>query len=328
MIVAHWKRIEFLLRLGVGVGIIFFLFKFVPYQELILYTKNANLLILFLSLVVFFLTNLLAVLRWKVVISTLGIKAKFKNLFFTFFSGLFFNLFFPSLIAGDIFRGLSLAERDYQETYDYKKKIAASVIMDRAAGFLALSFLACVSFFLAPSGVKTKSIYLSLGIILLFSFSLLFFIFSRTFFRILTYFLTFFPRWQKKAYGFHNHLYLFRKKQKNFFTIIGISLLIQIMSALSFVVAGIGFGVKANYFLFFVLVPIISIVAALPLTVGGLGTREAAALFFFSQIGIDKPLALGISLMNFVSLSVMGILGGIFYALFHHRWIQSYKEKS
>jgi len=312
------------LRIFVGLSLVFVIFKLIPYQELIDHLKKTNLYILGLAFSLFFSTHLLGVLRWKVILKTLNLNVKFKELFFLFFSGLFLNLIFPSLIAQDIFRGGLLS---YKQP-DSLRKITASLVIDRFSGFLALTLIVLASFSLGGRLVRNRVITFSVLILtILMLFSLLF-IGSRQFFRMFLVFLGKAERLKERLTDFHNCLYVFRKKPFSFLKIFSISLIIQSLGVVVFYIVGLSFGLRVNFLFYFILIPIVMVVANLPLTSAGLGTREFTMVYFFSKIGVEKSLALGISLANFFFIVILGLLGGVLYVTFYSRRLQSYKQNS
>ena len=105
------KKLFFILRIIIGLGIIFVLFRFIPYRNLInLYRESAKSYII-LAFLVFVMINVLGILRWRFILHSLGVNACIKEITYVYFSSLFFNLFFPSLLGGDFFRGASLSYR-------------------------------------------------------------------------------------------------------------------------------------------------------------------------------------------------------------------------
>jgi len=58
--------------------------------------------------------------------------------------------------------------------------------------------------------------------------------------------------------------------------------------------------------------PLICIASSLP-SIGGLGFRENATALLFMKIGISKPAAVSISLLNLSYLIIVGLVGAIVY---------------
>ena len=261
--------------------------------------------------------NVLGAFRWRFLLSSLGLNISVREALYAFFSSLFFNLFFPSFVAGDVFRGFSISYR-----YGQTKKVASSVLMDRFSGATALVLVALISFIAARGLIPLKDVALPLGLLCLLLIASSAIIFSRRVFSFLVKILKKESPLKKKLVSFHDQLYFFRQNPSVFVKSLLFSFPIQIISALSFWVVSKAFSLTLGPMYFLILVPIVMAIALIPITIAGAGTREAAALYFFSLLGIDKGTALSISLLNLFFLVALGILGGIIYVSVYHRWLQ------
>lgn len=311
------KHILFYARILATIAIFFAIFKFIPYNQLIDIYSESNKLYLFLTFFIFYFAVSLCILRWKYLLSSLGVKVSLKEAVCSYYSGLFLNLFFPSYIAGDIFRGYSISLR-----HGHLKKVASSVLMDRVCGIAALTILAMVSFLFGKDILKDKIVVISLISLFFFTGCLFLVIFSKTFFLFLMKVFKEDSSFKKKLISFHDQLYFFKKNPKIFAKALVVSFLTQIMLAFGFYVASLAFNVDIAIVYFLILVPIITAVASTPLTIAGAGTREAAAVYFFVLVGINKSVGLGISLLNLVFIVSTGIVGGIIYVGIYHRRLQ------
>ncbi len=317
------KNISVIIRILVSIGIIFALFKFVPYQELVIHLKNVNYGYLTAAFWVLAGGYLLCIFRWQLILKHIGLIFNFKQLFIASLCGLFFNLFFPSILASDVFRAMTLKCYD-DVSY---KKVAASIIVDRLSGFLAFACTAVVAFLIADHFMDTQN--LSAPIVILASILLcaVFFVFSKHALKVILFFTKRNSRLCEKIIAMHSTLYLFREKPAVSFIALGLSTMIQGTLVLSFYYTAWAFHAQPSLLAFFIVVPIINALALLPITIAGLGTREGASIYFFSQLGISKSMALGISLVNFTITTIFSLIGGIFYVLVYNRWVQSHKKQ-
>ncbi len=311
------KKISLIIKLFISVAILFVLFKLVPYRELIDVYKKSQKLYIYLSLLVFIVTLTISVFRWRFILHSLGVKASAKDVFSSTFSGLFFNLIFPSFVAGDIFKGFSISTH-----HGEAKKVASSVLMDRFSGSIALVLVAFFSYMFGRKIFREKEVAVSLGLLCAFICIVSCIIFSKRVFSFLVKILGNNPL-KGKLIDFHDHLYFFRKNPAVFLKSMYFSLPIQLLTPLMFYVGSKAFGLHVSMLYFFILVPIIMMIALIPITIAGAGTREAASIYFFSLIGIDKTVGLGLSLLNLAFTVFTGLLGGIFYVTVYHRRLQS-----
>lgn len=310
------KKVFFLFRIGVTLGLIFILFKFIPYRQLRRIFQDSNKIYLIFGFFIFYAGYVVAILRWRFILAALGVKLGVFEAFLTFFSGLFFNLFFPSFVAGDVFRGGMISYR-----YGDLKKVMSSVFMDRFSGGVALILVSLLASAAGGSKFYHPQIFNALLLctaIVILAFSV---VFSRTVFSFLTRILPDSLSVKRKMINFHDQLGFFKRNKLVFLKSLAFSAAIHVVTCTTFYVNSLAFGVDMRFFNFLIVVPLVMVVAILPITIAGAGTREAAAIYFFSLIGIDKSVALSISLLNLAVIIFSGFLGGILYVTVYHRWV-------
>ncbi|MDD4955064.1 MAG: lysylphosphatidylglycerol synthase transmembrane domain-containing protein [Candidatus Omnitrophica bacterium] len=312
------KTVSLVLKLFVSIAILFVLFKLVPYRELIEVYKKADKTYIFLSFLIYVLTFVISIFRWKFLLNSLGVKVRSRDAFYSTFSGLFFNLIFPSFVAGDIFRGFSISTH-----HGEAKKVASSVLMDRFSGAIALLLVAFFSYIFGRRFFREAEVALSLFILCLLLGVVSCVIFSKTVFSFLIKILGNRQNLKNKITEFHDHLYFFRKNPSVFFKSMYFSMPIQLLTPIMFFVGSKAFGLHVSMLYFFILVPIIMMIALIPITIAGAGTREAASVYFFSLINVGKAVGLGLSLLNLAFTIFAGLLGGLFYVTVYHRRLQS-----
>ena len=313
------KYISILIRLAVTTGLLFFVFKRVPYQDLMDICKQANKTYLFLGFSTFLLMYVLGVMRWKFFLRSLGLDIPYSRLTLSFVSSLFFNLFFPSIVAGDVFRTTSIGIANKE-----LKKAGASVLMDRFSGSFAMLIIAGVSYALGFKLLPLKSV----GLAILFMITVIggsaLVIFSRRIFHFLISCLKKDSKLRQKIIDFHDQLYFFRENPKIFLQSFFFSIPIQLTAPVAFYILVKGFGLNdVNILHFFILVPILMAVSLVPITIAGLGLRENAAVFFFSLISINPQISTSLSLMSGAVMIFTGLVGGLFYVTVYHRCFQS-----
>lgn len=310
------KTISFAIRFLASAGLIFALFKFVPYTELLRIYSTAHKGYIVLAFFFYFLSFYFAVIRWKYILRSLRMKITLREASYAAFSSQFFNLFFPSFVAGDVFRSVSISKR-----HGDLKKTASSVVLDRFSGSMALAFIAIFSFIFGINLLPHKQVIIPLCIIWAIIAVLALHIFSRRVFMFSTRLLRK-TKFAGKLNDFHEQLYFFKKKPTTFITSLSFSVFIQVFTVLSFYISSKAFSLNVSPAYFFILVPIIMSVALMPITIAGAGTREAASIYFFSLIGISRSVGLGMSLLNLVFIIIIGIIGGIIYIGIYHNWLQ------
>lgn len=312
------QKLSYLVKLFVGAGLILALTRLVPYHSIQTAFLHADIRWLCAGMFLFWLTFVCAALRWRYILAALGISITLPAAITASLAGYFFNLFFPSFVAGDVFRGTSISTH-----YGNGQKVASSVIMDRFSGGAALVCIATIAYICAEKQVRQPPILSALLLVdALFAFSCLLIV-SRTFFSWCIAFLKNGSPLKTKILAFHEHMYFFRQNPRAFAGAMGYSFCVQIFTFIGFFVSAQAFHVPNSIVDFLTITPLIMAIALIPVSIAGLGTREAAAVYFFGLVGISKAVSISLSLFNFLFLLTLGITGGILYVSVYRRCVQS-----
>jgi uncharacterized protein (TIRG00374 family) len=255
--------------------------------------------------------------RWWVVLADLGVKVSFREVLYAFFSGMFFNLFFPSLLAGDFFRGYALHYR-----HGKTKRVASSVVMDRFSGMLALGLIAVVALLFGYRRFLVAQVLLPLAVLLTGLSAMSLIVFSKRIFLFSISKVKKGSAFRQKLISFHDQLHVFKRKPTVFLRAMFFSTLIQLAIPVSFFLAARAFSVEAGLLSFLILVPLIITIASIPITIAGAGAREVASVYLFTPIGVERSISLSVSLLNLAFMVGFGILGGVLYVAVYHRWLQ------
>lgn len=221
----------------------------------------------------------------------------------------------PSTVGGDIARAHSLFSHTKEAS-----KIVATVMLDRLSGFLALTFIAILSFIFGCRYLDSPLVgWVILFIAFLFVFiSLL--LFSRRVSNKFSALLKFFRlhRIEEVWLKIFGAISLFKDKKDILFKNFLLSLLIQGFIPLVFYFIALSLGLNTKVIYFFIIVPIVSVISTIPITIAGLGLRDASAILFFSKVGVAQDIAFSLSLISFFFVITLGVIGGIVYAFTLH----------
>lgn len=304
-----------LIRLFVTSLILTVLFLKINFRQVFSTISTCNFVLFSFAFLIFISTYYLGLFRWQMLLHALDLKPPLKKITIAFSGGLFFNLVMPSTIGGDVARTYTLFSHTKEGG-----KVAATVILDRLSGFLALNFIAILSLAFGWRFIDSPLVILSIAIMTSIFSLIVVLLFSRRASNKLCFLFNLFKLhkvtslWMKVF----NAIMLFRQKKsvllKNFI----VSVLIQGSSALVFYFVAVSLGAQTRLIYFFILVPIIGAISTLPITIGGLGLRDASSILFLSKVGIAANIALATSLISFFFTTIVGVLGGIIYVLTLH----------
>jgi uncharacterized membrane protein YbhN (UPF0104 family) len=89
------------------------------------------------------------------------------------------------------------------------------------------------------------------------------------------------------------------------------SLIAQTLAIGTYILLGRGIGIELPIAAYFVIIPIVFISAMLPISLGGLGVRESALVGLMLVFGVDKQLAIGLSLLYLFTLWLSTLPGAL-----------------
>ncbi|WP_300596587.1 lysylphosphatidylglycerol synthase transmembrane domain-containing protein [Niabella sp.] len=190
--------------------------------------------------------------------------------------GMFYNLFLPSGLGGDGYKIIVLKQR-YDTTH---KEVFSAVFFDRLAGLWGLGFLvSCFS--LAMPEVRQYSGWILLG-------------FGGG---------TAIYYWVLRRY--------FTRVSRHFFITHLLAICTQSLqlATVAFILAALG--CKTSYWPYFAIFLLSSLASLFPFSVGGLGAREVVIVWGAGIFGLDKDLAVSVSL-SFYLITMMMALSAIF----------------
>jgi len=308
----RFKNIAFyLLKIGITVGLLFFLFSKTDINKMVSIVKEIDLFYLLIALTIFVFTYYLGIVRWHVLLRGAQVVVPISRVALSYLMGLAVNLFIPSTVGGDFARGIDLSVY----TSSSKAKVFATVILDRMCGYVAVVFLTSFSLIFGYKFVNDPAVLISFGILASILLIILLILFNKRVFHLMLRIFGRLEMIKKPLIRFHEAIILFRLKSriKTISYALILALLIQIGAVflLYFIAKSLRIDIAMIYF--FIFVPIISAIAMLPITVGGLGLRDSSAVFFFTRIGLSASAAFTLSLMTFFFIMLAGIVGGIVY---------------
>lgn len=309
------KLFSITLRLGVSLILLTFLFYQIDRKGFLSLLKDVNPGFLTLAFLMMVFSYTAGLFRWGMLFKGVDMKLPFKRILSGFCAGVFFNLFMPSTIGGDLVRSVDLARQTQKP-----KEVIATVFLDRLSGYVGLVVMAVVALSFGYDFIKDRSVILTVSIISgILAFTLLV-LFNNYLFTKVNNLLSFIPRnkLRQALSSLHQQIYYFRKQKTMLFNNLLLSLLIQVMMPLVFYFTAKALGVEIKLIYFLIFVPLISAITLLPISIGGLGLRDATTVFFFAKVGLAKNVSLALSLINFIFIFIIGCIGGIIYVFTLH----------
>ncbi|MDX1920712.1 MAG: lysylphosphatidylglycerol synthase transmembrane domain-containing protein [Candidatus Caenarcaniphilales bacterium] len=296
-------------------------------HEIKLLDRQISWIYIFAAILAFLVSQVIAIWRWNVCCTRLGVhecKGKLftKNLFKYYFIGLFSNNFIPGSFGGDLIRA-----------YLLKKNIAnakwincvGSVFIDRASGLFAMTLLALAACF----GIKfwTKFPMPASIVNILFASSVawivglvVLFVVSKFIPRVTNIepedeeSMSFINKLKLKAFEFINAMRKIKRDPSALFEITLSSLLIQILVSFCLIslAKGLNLNIEAAYL--WIINSLATLGTLFTPSMNGLGVRENIYAYFFQTL--NQPGGDGVVLSGSWLLTILIVsLPGLFYLI-------------
>ncbi len=304
-----------LLRLALSFGLLAWVFSKIDMNHTWEVIRSADVGLLSWAAVVFLGINFIILLRWFIVIRALDLKLSLGTVIKWFFIGLACNLFLPTSVGGDVIKTIGLSSGSKE-----KPKILASVVLDRLSGFAGVVIVASVMFVVGYRFIPDQSVGFSILVMMIVSLALTSVLFSH---RIFSFFCRVFnrlPKIKDAVMSVHYNIVLMKEHAVAGVTSVALSVLAQIILAYCCFVIAKALHQDVDFFYFMIFSPMICVVTSLP-SIGGLGVREMGWAYLLSKVGVAQGVAVSISLINFVFMVGVGLIGGVIYVvtLFNRR---------
>ena len=265
---------------------------------------------LLIALVLNFISLAVVTARIGTILSIQQVHLSFWRRYYLWLISLFFNLFLPSAVGGDIAKAYYIAK-------DSGKKMASvtSVLLDRFFGMMATISIAFFAYFLARDHIDDpkigKLLFWVAGIVIVGTLFLMSRRFSRPAKSLLMALMP--KRFHERLNKWFEAFELYRHRHLSFFVSYFFSLLAQALFIFQVYFLALSIRVDLPLALFFLFIPLVAVVSMIP-SIGGLGVREAAMVYLFrSYVSVDQAVAL--SLMFDLFLYGLGCACGILYAI-------------
>jgi glycosyltransferase 2 family protein len=316
------KAFLWILQFGLTAGLLWWVFRDpVKQQALKDAVQQADWWWLAAGVAAYGVFELLAGVRWQILLRVQGIRISWWRMYGLLMVGLFFSLFIPGGTGGDLVKGYYLLK---EAPVGRKTSAALSVVMDRLLGLVGVAILTCTITWLrwewlTSDPIARTYILTGLGVLGVCVGGM-----------VLAGLVSFF----RLAHRLPAHLpgRNFLASLTGAYALYGRAWLATIAAVVISV-----FAHAAHYTTFFCTsraiemsgprkptalelysaLPVIETVAALPITPGGLGTREKLFDDMLTSLAdLEDGVAPSISMLGYFCIAFWGVVGGIFYLFY------------
>ena len=251
--------------------------------------------------------------KWQILLAPVRLEVPYPKVLAFYFTGMFFNLFLPTIVGGDAVKALLLA----RET-GAPARATMSVFMERNVGLCALLIVAIAAAELAPPvelfGMSLRRLtwvlaagYAAANIVLM----------SPLVYRIADRVIAATPlvRFRHRADSLYQAIAPYKNAPVRILSSVGLSFIFQgIVIAVVFLNAR-ALALDVPLAAVAVFVPLVSLAGMVPVSVNGLGVREALYILLFGRIGVPVETAVSLALLYLAVTFLASLPGGVAYLM-------------
>ncbi len=315
------KATQLRLKIAFSVVLIASLFVFgkIDLAKTIEVAAQANLWLLSAAAALFLGSTIVNAWRWQLLAQAVGFRKPVRELLQYCFVGMFFNLFLPSTVGGDVSRCYYLSEGSGK----YKQAFY-SVFADRAVGIAVLFIFATLGILLGPGGsdlawqLKLPIFLGTLGVLVAVPLA---------------------PAISRRVLGEHHRItqrfnnstaQIYWHDRKLILAALLQSLLLQVIIVICHVLIGWSLGLSSvPLWYYFVFYPSVAVLGFITPSFNGIGVREGAYTYFLTLpvAGVDKAHAFTYALIWLGMNTGVSLVGGLVYLAGHFKFSQEEAEK-
>ncbi len=248
--------------------------------------------------------------RWKVLLKAQGVEVSLSLTIKSYLVGTFFNQFLPTIVGGDVVRGMDTARPCGSLT-----KSLTIILFERFTGIIVLLMLVSTGIILQLGRFKEVSYWpiLVLGFLVIAAVIFLWkeginlgFLEKKIPFR-------FGKAIVRKISTVFDILVRFRSHPWPLVEVIGWGLALQLLFILHYYFLSIAFFLHLPFSFFMVVIPVIFLLSMLPVSINGIGVRENLFVYFFAKVSVSPEKSLAIAWMGFVMILCYALVGGVIY---------------
>jgi len=298
----------FLLKLLVSAGLIAYFLSRIHIERFLQTFRSANFSYIALALGVYLVTQCVSAVRWTVLSRPLGIKTPFQDLVQYYLIGMFFNLFAPSTVGGDVTRIYYLVKDE--EAHAQGRPVttvhaAMSVLMDRAIGMVVLVWIGALAlllfpYYAVPHTIRTVTFLLALGLLAGVALA-----------PALRRFLP--EDGHQLAVKLRLALRSYRLHWRALMAAGMLSLVVHLIQAWMHTVMARALGLELPFSFCLIVYPLVGTFSAIPISLNGLGLREGGYIFLLAVVGIGTEQAIAFGILLFLIVALDSLLGGLIF---------------
>lgn len=295
------KLLNLTARIAISTIILALLITKIDFHEIIKSLINTNHTVLVIGVVIYLLAQFINAYKWKLIANNSGFSNKLREYTDYYFVGLFFNLFLPTTVGGDISKAYYLSKHDLQNR---KAPAIYSVLAERYSGVVIIVWVGTIALF-TPIGSPIPAVFKILMSLL----TLLIFIVTPAF---PSFWMQYFKR-KKWVRTMLRDIRAYWSNPRLVVKVIYWSTLYHMLVLAIHMLLGNAMGINIPIGYYIMAYSMAAMAGFLPVAFNGIGPREWAYVYFLSFAGVKESDALIFSVFWFGIMLFSSLFGAIFY---------------
>ena len=297
------------LKGAISLGLLAFFLSRIDLTHLLEALSNAKFSYVAICLAVYVLGQCLSSIRWALLARTVGFDNPLADFTVYYFIGMFFSLFTPSTVGGDVGRVFYLAREgaNRKDNGGATAFATISVLADRAIGMAVLVWIGAVALLIFPEyRLPPTILYVTYAI----GAGLLLGLLALPFLsRIMP------GKNHRIAKNLHIALQRYPRHWHAIVNAMLISVVVHVIQAWMHILIGraLNFDIPWSYAL--IIYPLVGTFSALPISLNGIGLREGGYIFLLNRIGVSSAHAIAFGLLWFAVIVIDSLIGGLVFIL-------------
>ncbi|MEK7468189.1 MAG: lysylphosphatidylglycerol synthase transmembrane domain-containing protein [Planctomycetota bacterium] len=306
------KRLFLLVRLAVGVGLLWWVFhKFIKVEEIRDLARRTDRGLLILGLVTELLPIFITTFRWQLLLRPVEIRLGFLRTLHFNYLGLFFNNFLIGLTGGDLMKAILIARGT-----DRRAAAVLTVFVDRLVGLVTLALIAGLACF---ARLGNRDFLVAAAIV--WGFLASFALFCLVYFNRRLRSAQWVRRLRRRLPGREILIELddagraYRGQWGVLSGAFALSVFGHAASIGGAFILARSLGSTVSLVDVLIYFPVVMMIASVPISIGTWGVGEAAFVGFFRKVGMPDATAVGLSLLVRLSQALWTLPGGLLLAI-------------
>jgi uncharacterized membrane protein YbhN (UPF0104 family) len=289
-----------LFKIGVSVGALLLVARHVDVPSMTRVLAAADPFLVAAVALLYLAGQAMTAWRWRLIASRVGFDQSLGEFTRYYYIGMFFNLFGPSTLGGDVVRALYLGAAANRRTASFH-----TVLFDRLSGVVMLVMVALVAMLLfgrfgLPWPVMAVTVAMGVGL------TVGWWLLRPMLRRVLA-------RDHRMLRLVENELGPFWRDRDLLVKTALISAGFHLLQVCSLILLGRAVSMQVDWRYYFIFHPLVTVLTALPVSMAGLGVREAGYVWFLRRQGVPGDTAFAFGLLWFGVLLVATLVGGLVY---------------